>query len=338
MELNSSAELESLIISKPDLQPGLTEVIPPGEKPSHYLNRYHAEYKVRCAFCDSHMPHNRGFTVQMADGRIALCGKNCAEEYFGKEVADNHEQELDKQIRRASKRLIIQRTLDGIPTAMQLIPEELVEMEMQALAASRALFLEFRYSGIQTQLTEQGRFDLKEVTRRWVEREDRYGVTQPVPIDESRVVLSVEGAAVLKGSDARPVVRFRRVRRKLRQLLDVDTSQDLSDTIVERMTKTRGEVITDIRNACRFLDICARFYSKDNIKNLSKLTKHVKSGAEKVALHKKPHGYDLIITPEGYIDDPAILNGREREVFPIPDLAQRPSVETLLAPLQRDYD
>ncbi|WP_406736855.1 hypothetical protein [Thioclava sp. GXIMD4215] len=279
MGTHEQFSLESLIISKPDLQPGLKESIAKGEKPSHYLNRYHAEHKVRCAFCDSHMPHNKGFTVQMEDGRIALCGKNCAEEFFGKEVADNHEQELEKQIRRATKRKIIKRTLDGIPNALGLISEELVEMERQAAAASHALFGEFRYSGIQSELTEQGRYELKELKRRWVEREDRYGVTQRVPIDESKVVLTVEGAAILRGGDALPLLRFQRARKQLSQLLAVDTSKELSDIVIDRMTEARSQVIRDVRDACRFLDLCAQFYTKENVKKLSKLAQKVKSSA-----------------------------------------------------------
>jgi hypothetical protein len=333
MGIQKQIALETLIISKPDLQVGLTEIIPPGEKPSHYLNRYHAEYKVRCAFCTSHMPHNRGFTVQMEDGRVALCGKNCAAEYFGKEVADNHEQELEKQIRRATKRSIIKRTLDGIPAALKLISDELVDKERQALDPSLALFGEFRYSGIQSEITEQGRYELKEVRRRWVEQEDRFGVTQRVPIDDSKVILTVEGAAILKGGDTRSVVRFERVRKQLGQLLAVDTSEELSDVRIQRMSEARGQIIRDIQNACRFLDLCARFFTKDNVKNLSKLTKKVNTTAEKIALHKASEGFDLIITREGYVGDLIIYEDRRVSVVPVPDLTKRPNVSALLEPL-----
>ena len=66
------------IVSRPDEQSNLTPEIPKGEIPTHYINRYHADHDVSCAFCDKHTLHRKGFTAEMADGRIALCGRDCA--------------------------------------------------------------------------------------------------------------------------------------------------------------------------------------------------------------------------------------------------------------------
>ncbi len=338
MGLHKPIELENLVIFKPDLQPGLTDVIPPGEIPSHYINRYQAEYKVRCAFCDSHMPHNRGFTVRMEDGRTALCGKDCATKYFGKQIADNHEKELEKQIRRATKRKIIQRTLEGVPAALVLLSDDWIEMEERALEASHALHIEFRYSGIQSEISEQGRYELKESRRRWIERDDEFGRTRRVPIDEERIILSISGAAILRGGEMRPPVRLRRVKENLEKLLGVNTERELSDLVVERMSETRSHLFSDIRNAARFLDLCTQFYTKENIKALSRLTKHVKSTAGKIALHKRPYGFDLIITPIDYSGEDEIFNlGREQETYPLPDFTAKPQVEALLAELKDEY-
>lgn len=330
--------LETLIISHPELQPGLTTVIPPGERPSHYLNRYHADHKVRCAFCDKHTPHNRGFTAQMEDGRVALCGKDCADEYFGKEDAKKFAEELEKQIRRASKRKIIQRTLDGIPAALELVTDELIAMERQALEATYALSREFRHSGVLTKLTEQGTYEHKEARRRWVEQKDKYGATIKVPIDEERVILKVNGASILRGGDNRQPLRFERAKQDLKMLAKAKPENNLSDMVVDRMTEKRSRILSDISNATRFLDLCARFFTKDNIRALSKLTSHVQTNAESIALHKRPHGFDLIITPYGYTDDPAIFNQSNRRVScPLPDFVSRPSVQKLLAPLKEDH-
>lgn len=334
MGKHEEIDISNFIISKPDLQAGLTAEIPRGEIPIQYINRYEAEHEVRCAFCDKHTPHKKGFTAQMEDGRIALCGKDCGIKYFGKEVADNFEEELEKQIRKATKRKIIKRTLDGAPVVLARLKDEWIELEENAVAACRALHMDFRYSGILNQINERGHFELKDVKRRWIEREDEFGQTKRVPVDEEIVLLKVSAASVLRTGEG-AASRLKRAKRELQRLLAVDTSKELSDTVVERMTACRSSILADLTNGVRYLDLCNQFFTKDNIKAMSKLTRHVKTNLGKIALHKRPHGFDLILTPEDYVEDDEIYNfGRERETFHIASFENRPTINDLVAPLK----
>jgi hypothetical protein len=66
MGLQTPIALENLTISRPEMQVGLTEIIPLGEIPTGYLNRYLAEREVRCAFCDNHTDGGRSYCTLRA--------------------------------------------------------------------------------------------------------------------------------------------------------------------------------------------------------------------------------------------------------------------------------
>lgn len=334
MGVHVTTALEDLIISEPGLQVGLTDIIPLGEIPAHYINRYHAAEKVRCAFCDKHTPHNKGFTAQMADGRIALCGRDCAAKYFGQEVADKFEEQLEKQIERSSRRLLIQRTLDGIPDTLAQVSEDLVRMEQAGLKAAHALFLEFRSARLPTRLTEAGDLEISENRRRWVEREDENGQVRKVPIDEARVVLRVEAARILKLGDFVPS-HFDAARRELALLASVKSTDAWSDTVIDRMVKKRSKVMDDIRHGTRFMSMCRRFFTKDNIKSVSALAQQYDTPAEKIGLHKVPGvGWDLLITsrPFSFHFDQS-PEGKTRR-YRLPDFEAAPSADDLLTALK----
>jgi len=324
--------LEGLIISHPEFQEGLTPVIPTGEIPAHYINRYEAKYEVRCAFCDNHTPHKKGFTVQMQDGRVALCGRDCARHYFGDEVADNFEEKLEKQIRRASKMNIIQKTLKGIPEAIKAITPELVRTEELALSAVSALSATFRDSGM-TRFTDSGHFRLKETRRTWVEREDGVGKTKRVPIDTEHTVLEVKAASILRMHGA-PSSGLLCALADLEFLSRADASKEFSDIVIDRMTDKRAQAIKNINNGLQFLKLAAQFFTKENIKALSELAKHVHTTAEKIELHKRDHGFDLVITPENYIADSDYWGGQKKITRKISSFESIPSVDSILRPLR----
>ena len=316
-------EASEFIISRPDLQAGLVDEIPEGEIPIRYINRYHAEEEMRCAFCHQHQAHNRGFTALMDDGRLALCGRNCGIKYFGEEAASKFEEELDQQIRRESKRKIVRRTLNGIPAVLDLLTDDLLDMEREALAACRALHYGFRYSGILSKLNEQGHYELKETKRRWIDQVDKEGRTKRVPIEEEKVVLRVRTASVMKTGES-PTHQLEKARRLLEQLATKNAGEDLSDVIVERMGEYRSKAMSAIRNGVRFLDLCSQFFTKDNVKALSRLAERVQASVETVALHKRTDGFDLILEENTYY---------KREAYPVPDFAERPKVDDLISPL-----
>ncbi|GHC22725.1 hypothetical protein GCM10007291_22610 [Gemmobacter nanjingensis] len=334
MGLITPTAFENLIISKPDLQVGLTEVIPTGEIPTHYINRYMAEDEVRCAFCDKHTPHKRGFTAQMADGRIALCGRDCAAKYFGQEVADRFEQDLEKQIERAARRRIVHRTIEGVPATLALLSRDVVEMEERALRAVGALHDEFRATPLPTRLAENGDLEITETKRRWIEREDENGQIRRVPIDDTRVVLRVAAASVLRNGPTTKR-RFKAARSELEMLAGVKTLDGWSDQVIDRMAQKRAAIVTDIQNGVRFINLCRRFFTPDNIGALSDYFQSGKNHVERVRLQSSKGGSELVVTgkPYSFIDYDMSAGERSRR-YRLPNFNDLPSEEMLLAALR----
>lgn len=318
------AGTSEFVISKPELQAGLAQEILEGEVPVRYVNRYHAEEKVRCAFCAQHQAHNRGFTALMEDGRIALCGRDCGIKYFGLEAAAKFEEELDQQIRRETKRRIILRTLAGVPAILALLSDDLLKMEAMAFDACQRLLEEFQQTGIFNKTDENGNFVLTETRRRWVDQVDKDGRSTSVPIDESYNLLTVKKAVVLQDG-VRPQRHFEKAKKLLTQLASKDIKEELSDTVVDRMTQHRTEAISALRNGVRFLENCSLFFTKDNAKALTQLCHRANSTVERISLHKRPTGFDLTISEASY---------RENEVYPVPDFNERPKVDDFLSLLR----
>lgn len=135
-ELTESAQFT---VNAPDLQANLTAEIERGSVPREYVNRYQADHDVRCAFCAGHTLHRRGFTVKMADGRIALCGIDCAKEFFGEEIAARFERDLERQISHQALRAVLSRTVLGAPAALRILDQSWIELENDLFAAVRAI-------------------------------------------------------------------------------------------------------------------------------------------------------------------------------------------------------
>lgn len=124
-----------LIISRPDLQAGLSAVIEAGTAPVAYLNEYLAAFDVPCAFCAKHTPHKHGYTVKMEDGRIALCGDICASRFFGSDRALALSHDLGKRMQQASLRQAIAQAKARAPSVLRYLPKTLLDFEEAALEA-----------------------------------------------------------------------------------------------------------------------------------------------------------------------------------------------------------
>lgn len=128
-----------LVISRPDLQPDLTPVVERGVVPVSYLNSYVADDEQPCAFCAKRTPHKRGYTVSLADGRIALCGHCCADRFFGKEKAAALSSDYLQRHRLAMLRQAVANLQAAIPTLLDMFTPALVQFEKAALRAVKMI-------------------------------------------------------------------------------------------------------------------------------------------------------------------------------------------------------
>ncbi|WP_313349802.1 hypothetical protein [Paracoccus sp. (in: a-proteobacteria)] len=132
-----------LYITDPLTQTNLLPIVAKGTKPVSYLNYYDVDEMVRCAFCNTHQHHSKGFTVEMADGSIALCGRNCAEEFFGRDVAKELLANLTQRINRERRSATIAATFAGVPELRARISDDVVEAERIGLGLIAAITAAF---------------------------------------------------------------------------------------------------------------------------------------------------------------------------------------------------
>ena len=75
-----------LHVDDPETIPGLMYPIPAGMEPVRLLMGYDTSKstgrKVRCAACQHHQPHNRGFVAEMPGGQRSLIGIVCGEKHY----------------------------------------------------------------------------------------------------------------------------------------------------------------------------------------------------------------------------------------------------------------
>jgi hypothetical protein len=334
MGLQTPIALENLTISRPEMQVGLTEIIPLGEIPTGYLNRYLAEREVRCAFCDNHTPHKKGFTARMADGRIALCGRDCAAKYFGQSVADRFEEQLDQQIARSARRRVVQRAVEGVPATLAMITPDLISMEKQGLHAAHALYMEFKESRLPMKLSDNGDLEITGTKRRWVEKEDENGQVRKVPIDDPYIISRIAGAALIRTAPY-PVSRFGSATERLNVLASVKTLDGWNDKVVDQMAEKRVKIVHDLENVARFLGQCRRFFTKSNITALAEFAKTLNIPVETLALHTVAGGFELVVTRREFSFS---KTGEPRDFrtsrYRLPDFSVVPSAEDLLKALQ----
>ena len=249
------------IVTSPDLQVGLSIEIEHGTKPKEYLNRYHSEYDVRCAFCVGHTPHRRGFTVRMEDGRTALCGIDCAKEFFGEEIALRFAQDLQQQIDAFSRRKVLSRTVEGAPAALRALNEDWIETEKAFASAVRGLELWVDAESFERHLTDDA-LVLKNHRTFYVDTVDRNGraIKKKETIEE--VKARIPGARCLMLG----VTCMREAKGGLASLAGwAQRPEMIMGNAVDELMKKREITIHLIEDALRFAQLSHSFFQKVNM-------------------------------------------------------------------------
>lgn len=221
LEINDSS---GLVISRPELQDGLTKEVEAGSAPVSYINEYHAEFEVDCAFCAKHTPHRHGYTVEMEDGRIALCGNHCASKFFGAEQAHKLSIELGKRMESASLRAAVAKAKRSIPALTELLTDDVLRFEKASVEAVNRI------------ASETGHTPLR--------HEKIPGIT-----------------ALMRGSVGQKL-RLRDAREYVRALADLDL--DAGETNFRKSLADFNFTIAQIEVALRFLSHAALLFTREN--------------------------------------------------------------------------
>jgi hypothetical protein len=253
------------IISAPDLQAGLSAEIERGVRPQEFLNRYHADYEVRCAFCVGHTPHRKGFTVRLKDGRKALCGFLCAQEFFGKEVAFQFEKELERQIDYENMQSVLARTVDGAPEALKLLRQEWVGIEKSYISAVRGIKAWVDHDILQQDLSD-GALVLRRYRTFWRDTVARDGkeIRKKETIEE--VQARIPGADCLL-QDGRP---FGLAEGGLAALAHrAGDPGSIKGKVVNELMGKRRAIIDSLESGLRFSQCAYAFFQEENLKNFT---------------------------------------------------------------------
>lgn len=134
-----SSPNEEFLITDPEKQPGVVLEVEAGARPIQLLEPYSADHDVHCAFCPQKQLHRHGYLALLEDGRRALCGNVCAEEYFDKATVSSLDRKRDQlagaRLKRQQAAAIIGKAADLLP----IIDADIAPNEWGAEAAMAGL-------------------------------------------------------------------------------------------------------------------------------------------------------------------------------------------------------
>jgi len=126
---------EEFLITDPEAQPGVVLEVEAGVRPVQLLEPYYANHDVRCAFCAHRQVHKKGYLALLPDGRRALCGNVCAEEYFDKQTVNSLDRKRDQLASARLRREQADAIIGNAAALLPMIDAEIAPNEWEAEAA-----------------------------------------------------------------------------------------------------------------------------------------------------------------------------------------------------------
>ena len=132
---------EEFLITDPEAQPGVVLAVEAGVRPVQLLEPYYANHDVRCAFCAHRQVHKKGYLALLPDGRRALCGNVCAEEYFDKQTVNTLDRKRDQLASARLRREQADAIIGNAAALLPVIDEDIAPNEWEAEASMSDLGL-----------------------------------------------------------------------------------------------------------------------------------------------------------------------------------------------------
>jgi hypothetical protein len=300
-------------VARPEDQLGLTIEMEAGAIPEKYLNRYHTDHDVTCAFCPSHTPHRRGFTVEMKDGRIGLCGIDCAKKYFGTDVAKGFEDILNKTEYEVQRDAILARAIEKLPDIYDAIRHQWIPLENEIDEILRVM-PDLRHKMRRQDLTDNGDFIIKDVQVEWREVQNGHKLAFEVERQVGRIVRAE--LLFMSGS------RFRSAAVTAKEVM---TGKDMrhAQLSTDRRFKARNALIQRLRDAIRYVEYAKLFFTEENMKCLDRANRIINGDGAKYEWKKgRPNGV-LAFRNEF----------KETTKYALPDFSSMPNEMDLVDPL-----
>lgn len=144
----SSAES---LITDPLSQIGVITTVPPGLAPTDLLPvGYYSANLVRCSFCTSRRPHNKGYFAVLPGGQLALCGNCCARKIGGKATVAAIDRKRVEQASSNRRKAAADRLTRGLSDLIELVePVRAADAKAREELASLEAFVS-GFSGYQS--------------------------------------------------------------------------------------------------------------------------------------------------------------------------------------------
>ena len=272
-------------LARPNEQRGLTLEMESGAVPEKYLNRYHTDHDIKCAFFPAHTPHRRGFTVEMSDGRIGLCGIDCAIKYFGTEIAKGFENVLKNTERDYLRDAIFAHTMDRLPKIYREIRECLIPIEIELEKILNLIVGVAKWPKI-SEATASGEFVVYDAKREWHEQPDG----SRKPIETKREICRILGAPVLHMRKS----QFRDAEVLAKEVLDGRDFRDVQLSVDRRLT-ARTKLIRRLEEAIAFFRAASHFFTEQNFININQAIKFWKMDTKEVEWINCDAGNQIVI-------------------------------------------
>jgi len=302
---NSNPIVTAYRIADPEFQPGLSETVESGVVPVEYLNYYNTSSPVRCAFCGKHQRHNRGFTARMADGRIALCGRDCGKAFFGIDVARQLEKVLKAKEKSAIDKAKMEMAMQQLPLFETELWQVWTKVEEQI---SDALLIFPRIPGnlVRENTRDNGDLCVYDVIVKDVTYGRNFG-----KFDEKREVGRVRGFRVL-GLDG---AFFKKIAELSHQVTH-GTTLDRKHVPMKERIKLLSQMPTAVGRGMDYLRAASEFFQPENLRQYA------------IAFEKYTGESVQIVLRERKIE--VVFSGGEVYTRTIPVLSQRPILPDIL--------
>jgi hypothetical protein len=197
----------------------------------------------------------------LEDGRIALCGIDCAEDFFGEEVSQRFAQTLQNQINQQSKRKVLAMTVNGAAEALSSLNFDWIEVENSYFAAVSGINNWVDREVLERDLSE-GTLLLKRTKKRSVQvtTRDSRQITRNEVFEE--VTARIKGASCLL-LDGRPLGRAKGGLASL--AAKAQNPELIKGNAVDELLKKRRAVIELIKEGIEFSRSAHNFFQEQNL-------------------------------------------------------------------------
>lgn len=290
-----------LFTNDPLSQENLCFDVERGTVPIRYINEYHSSKKITCAFCKRNDNHLHGYTVELADGNLALCGKDCAVHFFGELIARKLENELKRAQEQERRKNIADRYFSLANSVDWAILNEIQSAEQLLIETGK--LVNKLFSGSKLILSHK---ELQKDTASQISKA-LYRETAPTESNSGQTphrtkVGTIHGIRAIQSENfVSPASTQIGNLLKLIKATNVHTTSDVN------AINALGLQLQEARNKFDFfIDACRAFYHPQNLQRISEHSTQLNIFGVEISSQQNEKGHPVLVysrSEQGFADD-----------------------------------